>query len=87
MYTHTPHNMQKKMHASYTIHHTPYTIPGTSTKRSSCNDWYYTMGGRTIPGIKINGMNVLAVKQGMKAVKDWCASGNGPIYVELDTYR
>eukprot|EP01031_Cornospumella_fuschlensis_P040627 gene40627-49534_t len=60
---------------------------GTSTKRSSCNDWYYTMGGRTIPGIKINGMNVLAVKQGMKAVKDWCSSGNGPIYVELDTYR
>lgn len=36
---------------------------GTSTKRSSCNDHYYTMGGRTIPGIKINGMNVLAVKQ------------------------
>jgi pyruvate dehydrogenase E1 component alpha subunit len=60
---------------------------GTSTKRSSCNDLYYTMGGRTIPGIKINGMNVLAVKQGMEAVKEWCSSGNGPIYVEMDTYR
>jgi pyruvate dehydrogenase E1 component alpha subunit len=38
---------------------------GTSTNRSSCNDQYYTMGGRTIPGIRINGMNVLAVKQGI----------------------
>eukprot|EP01035_Chromulina_nebulosa_P016918 gene16918-22409_t len=60
---------------------------GTSTSRSSCNDLYYTMGGRTIPGIRLNGMNVLAVKQGMKHVRDFCSSGNGPIYVEFDTYR
>lgn len=28
---------------------------GTSTNRHSCNDVYYTMGGRTIPGIRMNG--------------------------------
>ncbi len=60
---------------------------GTSTKRSSCNDLYYTMGGRTIPGIRINGMNVLAVKKGMSYVRDYMSSGNGPMYVEFDTYR
>jgi len=60
---------------------------GTSTNRSSCNDHYYTMGGRTIPGIRINGMNVLAVKQGMKAVREHCSTGKGPLYVEFDTYR
>lgn len=60
---------------------------GTSTNRSSCNDLYYTMGGRTIPGIKMNGMNVLAVKQGMAAVREHCSSGKGPMYVEFDTYR
>jgi len=60
---------------------------GTSTKRHSCNDHYYTMGGRTIPGIKINGMNVFAVKQGMAAAREYCSSGNGPIFVEFDTYR
>jgi pyruvate dehydrogenase E1 component alpha subunit len=60
---------------------------GTSTKRHSCNDLYYTMGGRTIPGIRINGMNVLAVRQGMESVREWCSTGNGPIYVEMDTYR
>lgn len=60
---------------------------GTSTKRSSCNDHYYTMGGRTIPGIRVDGMNVLSVKQGMALAKEHAASGNGPVYVEFDTYR
>ena len=32
-------------------------------------------------------MNVLAVKEGMRFVKDFCASGNGPMYVEMMTYR
>lgn len=45
------------------------------------------MGGRTIPGIKINGMNVLAVKQGFAMVREHCSSGKGPMYVEFDTYR
>jgi len=48
---------------------------------------YYTMGGRTIPGIRINGMNVLAVRQGMAMVREYCSSGNGPMFVEFDTYR
>lgn len=60
---------------------------GTSTNRSSCNDHYYTMGGRTIPGIRMNGMNVLAVKQGMSMVREHCSSGKGPMFVEFDTYR
>lgn len=60
---------------------------GTSTNRSSCNDHYYTMGGRTIPGIRIDGMNVLAVKQGMEFVREFASSGKGPMYVEFDTYR
>ena len=59
---------------------------GTATNRSSCNDNYYTMGN-VIPGIRINGMNVLAVKQGFAAVKEHCSSGKGPLFVEVDTYR
>lgn len=60
---------------------------GTATSRHSCNDHYYTMGGRTIPGIRMNGMNVLAVKAGMEMVKEHCSSGKGPFFVEFDTYR
>lgn len=59
---------------------------GTSTQRSSSNDNYYTMGNH-IPGIRINGMNVLAVKKGMTMVREHCSSGKGPMYVEFDTYR
>jgi len=59
---------------------------GTSIERSSSNNDYYTMGN-TIPGIKMDGMNVFAVREGMKVAKEWCATGNGPLYIEMNTYR
>lgn len=59
---------------------------GTSVARHSSIQDYYKMGN-AIPGIRIDGMNVLAVKEGMKFVKDYCSSGNGPMYVEMMTYR
>lgn len=59
---------------------------GTSIDRHSSHSDYYQMGNH-IPGIRIDGMNVLAVKEGMRFVKDWCGSGNGPMYVEMMTYR
>lgn len=58
---------------------------GTSTKRSSFNEKYYTRGDY-IPGIRIDGMDVLAVREGMKFAADY-ARKEGPIYVEVDTYR
>mmetsp|Transcript_15138 Transcript_15138/g.18439 ORF Transcript_15138/g.18439 Transcript_15138/m.18439 type:complete len:400 (-) Transcript_15138:847-2046(-) len=59
---------------------------GTSIDRHSSHTDYYKMGNH-IPGIRIDGMNVLAVKEGMRFVKDYCGSGNGPMYVEMMTYR
>lgn len=59
---------------------------GTSIERHSSHSDYYKMGNH-IPGIRIDGMNVLAVKEGMRFVKEWCGSGNGPMYVEMMTYR
>jgi len=59
---------------------------GTSIDRHSSIKDYYKMGN-AIPGIRMDGMNVLAVKNGMEFVKEYCGSGNGPMYVEMMTYR
>ena len=59
---------------------------GTSIERHSFNGNYYTMGN-TIPGVKMDGNNVFAVREGMKKIIEYCGYGYGPIYVEMDTYR
>jgi pyruvate dehydrogenase E1 component alpha subunit len=59
---------------------------GTSIDRHSSIQDYYKMGN-AVPGIRIDGMNVLAVREGIRFAKDWCGNGNGPIYVEMMTYR
>lgn len=60
---------------------------GTSTKRSSALPEYYKQGGEIIPGIQVNGMDALAMKEAMLAAKEHCVSGNGPVFVEAITYR
>ena len=59
---------------------------GTSIDRHSSISDYYKMGN-SIPGIRIDGMNVLAVKEGMRFAKEYCGNGNGPMYIEMMTYR
>lgn len=59
---------------------------GTSIDRHSSISDYYKMGN-AIPGLRIDGMNVLAVREGMRFAKEYCGAGNGPIYLEMMTYR
>jgi len=61
---------------------------GTSTSRASSNTEFYTRGSScNIPGIWIDGMDVLAVKKGFEFIYEYCRAGNGPIVVEAQTYR
>lgn len=58
---------------------------GTSAERSSCNTEYYTRGD-VLPGIWMDGMDVLAVRNGFEfAIKH--AVETGPVVVEVNTYR
>ncbi|KAI0199643.1 dehydrogenase E1 component-domain-containing protein [Astrocystis sublimbata] len=59
---------------------------GTSAARSSALTEYYKRG-QYIPGIKVNGMDVLAVKAAVKHGKEWAVAENGPLVFEYVTYR
>jgi pyruvate dehydrogenase E1 component alpha subunit len=59
---------------------------GTAANRSSAITEYYKRG-QYIPGLKINGMDALAVKAAVKYGKEYCAAGKGPLVYEYVTYR
>jgi len=61
---------------------------GTSQARSSSTMELYKRGiGFNIPGVKINGMDIFEViSEGKKAI-DYVRGGNGPMLIEMDTYR
>jgi len=59
---------------------------GTSAARSSALTEYYKRG-QYIPGLKINAMDVLAVKAAVEYGKEHTTSEKGPLVFEFVTYR
>lgn len=59
---------------------------GTAANRSSALTDYYKRG-QYIPGLKINGMDILAVKAAVQFGREWAAAGKGPLVFEFVTYR
>nr|XP_055152167.1 pyruvate dehydrogenase E1 component subunit alpha, testis-specific form, mitochondrial isoform X2 [Symphalangus syndactylus] len=59
---------------------------GTSTERAAASSDYYKRGN-FIPGLKVDGMDVLCVREATKFAADYCRSGKGPILMELQAYR
>lgn len=71
----------------YVIENNQYAM-GTSVNRSSAEDQLYRRGESfRIPGMQVDGMDVLAVRGAVEeALKD-VRGGGGPVLMELKTYR
>jgi pyruvate dehydrogenase E1 component alpha subunit len=61
---------------------------GTSVNRSSSEDQLYKRGESfRIPGIQVDGMDVLACRGAAEEALKWVRAGKGPIILEMKTYR
>jgi len=76
-----------KLPVIYAIENNKYAM-GTSIERSSSEPLLYKRGESfRIPGIQVDGMDVLAVRGAAEVALEWTRSGKGPIILELMTYR
>jgi pyruvate dehydrogenase E1 component subunit alpha len=82
-------NMAKlwKLPVVYIIENNQYGM-GTSVARASATTDLFKRGASfDIPGEKVDGMDVRAVKAAADQAVAWCRGGNGPIILEMLTYR
>jgi pyruvate dehydrogenase E1 component alpha subunit len=71
----------------YVVENNKYAM-GTSIARSSAEPLLYRRGeAHRIPGLQIDGMDVLAVRGAAEVALEWTRSGKGPILIEFLTYR
>ncbi len=71
----------------YAIENNKYAM-GTAVERSASEPLFYRRGESfRIPGIQVDGMDVLAVRGAAEEAMAWTQAGKGPIILELMTYR
>ncbi len=76
-----------KLPIIYVIENNQYAM-GTSVNRSSSEDQLYRRGESfRIPGIQVDGMDVLAARGAAEEALAWVRAGKGPIILEMKTYR
>jgi len=76
-----------KLPIIFAIENNQYAM-GTAVKRSSAETEFYRRGTAfRIPGMDVNGMDVLEVRQAAEVAIEHVRGGNGPVLMELNTYR
>lgn len=76
-----------KLPIVFVIENNGYAM-GTAVKRSSAETEFYRRGTAfRIPGMDVNGMDVLEVRKAAEVALDFVRKGGGPVLIELNTYR
>ena len=76
-----------KLPVIFVIENNQYAM-GTSVNRSSSEDQLHRRGESfRIPGIQVDGMDVLACRGAAEAALAWVRAGRGPVILEMKTYR
>jgi len=76
-----------KLPVIYVIENNQYAM-GTSVNRASAEDQLFRRGESfRIPGIQVDGMDVLACRGAAEEALAWVRAGKGPIILEMKTYR
>ncbi|MBT4934611.1 MAG: pyruvate dehydrogenase (acetyl-transferring) E1 component subunit alpha [Rhodospirillaceae bacterium] len=71
----------------YVIENNKYGM-GTAIERASATTELFQRGSaHGIPGVKIDGMDVLAVRSAAEKALKYCRTGKGPYILEMETYR
>jgi len=76
-----------KLPVIYVIENNGYAM-GTSLKRAAAETHLYRRGRSfNIPGEEVDGMDVAQVREASARAAKWCRDGNGPVILEMKTYR
>jgi pyruvate dehydrogenase E1 component alpha subunit len=76
-----------KLPIIFVIENNQYAM-GTSVNRASSEDQLYRRGESfRIPGIQVDGMDVLAARGAAETALEWVRAGKGPVILEMKTYR
>ena len=76
-----------KLPVIFVVENNGYAM-GTAVTRGSAETHFYRRGtGFRIPGMEVNGMDVLEVRKATDIALEYVRAGNGPVLMELLTYR
>jgi pyruvate dehydrogenase E1 component alpha subunit len=76
-----------KLPIVFVVENNQYAM-GTAVNRSSAETEFYRRGSAfRIPGMLVNGMDVLEVRQAAEIAFAYVREGNGPVLMECSTYR
>ena len=76
-----------KLPVIFVVENNGYAM-GTAVTRGSAETHFYRRGTAfRIPGLDVNGMDVLEVRKATEIALEYVRAGNGPVLMELQTYR